>query len=605
MKLVRIKTINDRVLGNIELDFTDINNKVINNIIIAGENGVGKTRILDLIYKFTSGSIQEYKTLTNEKYTFEVEFTAIELQNLLLDTSFPIGDGEIIKDNRITFFIDCSKENGNCKIIYTSFQDTISELESDFVRWSDSRKYFISSYSTTQVNFYSRSIQAVTAKILDEKIEGSKVQNEDIATDIAQLLVDIDAQDNSELAHWIKSNKGMAPPEEVIDRKMKRFTEAFNFMFINKKLVGIENVNGQKEVIFEENSKRMNINQLSSGEKQIVFRGGFLLKDRDVNNGVVLIDEPEISLHPTWQMKISSFFRKLFTDQNGRELNQIILTTHSPFIIHNTNRQNDKVFVLRKDEKGKIVNYNDTSYYGWTEEVMIEKAFNIEGFVKTKINESDKLLIITEGKTDWIHLENAYNHLMNIGKVSKLNIEFLKYTESLGDSNLLKLYEYLALMPRTNKVVCLFDRDNKEILKKLRISEKNYKFNENNVYAMILPLPQHRIYTPEISIEHLYQDTDLKRECNGKRLYLGNEFSNKSGNHLQESDKFCVAKNKCGMNSIKVIDSDSFVAQYKDESINIALSKNDFAISMKEDSENVDFNGFIDVFKTIEEIIKE
>ena len=36
MKLVRIKTINDRVLGNIELDFTDINNKVINNIIIAG-----------------------------------------------------------------------------------------------------------------------------------------------------------------------------------------------------------------------------------------------------------------------------------------------------------------------------------------------------------------------------------------------------------------------------------------------------------------------------------------------------------------------------------------------------------------------------------------
>jgi len=54
----------------------------------------------------------------------------------------------------------------------------------------------------------------------------------------------------------------------------------------------------------------MSISQLSSGEKQIVFRGSFLLKDKESSKGaLILIDEPEISLHPNWQLKVLSFFK--------------------------------------------------------------------------------------------------------------------------------------------------------------------------------------------------------------------------------------------------------------------------------------------------------
>ena len=45
-------------------------------------------------------------------------------------------------------------------------------------------------------------------------------------------------------------------------------------------------------------------------------------------------------------MKIVEFFRRLFTDENGTETNQIIITTHSPFIIHNEHRKNDKVIII-------------------------------------------------------------------------------------------------------------------------------------------------------------------------------------------------------------------------------------------------------------------
>jgi|GEM_PF-3975823 len=52
MKIAGIRIKNDIVLGDIEFDFT-LDGKIINTIILAGENGVGKTRLLEIIYDFT------------------------------------------------------------------------------------------------------------------------------------------------------------------------------------------------------------------------------------------------------------------------------------------------------------------------------------------------------------------------------------------------------------------------------------------------------------------------------------------------------------------------------------------------------------------------
>ena len=99
----------------------------------------------------------------------------------------------------------------------------------------------------------------------------------------------------------------------------------------------------------------MRLDDLSSGEKQIVYRGSFLLQDIHALNGAfVFIDEPEISLHPNWQMKIMDYYKRIFTDKNGNQTSQIFAVTHSPFVIHNENRRNDKVIVLDRDKSGNI-----------------------------------------------------------------------------------------------------------------------------------------------------------------------------------------------------------------------------------------------------------
>ena len=57
MKIRKIEFINHQIFGNIKLDFTDKNGKAVNTIIIAGENGVGKSLLLNTIFEFSNLNI--------------------------------------------------------------------------------------------------------------------------------------------------------------------------------------------------------------------------------------------------------------------------------------------------------------------------------------------------------------------------------------------------------------------------------------------------------------------------------------------------------------------------------------------------------------------
>ena len=73
---------------------------------------------------------------------------------------------------------------------------------------------------------------------------------------------------------------------------------------------------------------KVQLDQLSSGEKQIllILTTVFLQEERP---SVLLMDEPEISLHISWQDRLIDLIRELNPNC------QLILTTHSPNIFAN------------------------------------------------------------------------------------------------------------------------------------------------------------------------------------------------------------------------------------------------------------------------------
>ena len=82
--------------------------------------------------------------------------------------------------------------------------------------------------------------------------------------------------------------------------------------------------------IIDENDKYLELKQLSSGEKQEIVLFYDLIFGTN-KNILLLIDEPEISLHITWQKK---FMDDLLRIIEFKKLN-VVVATHSPQIINN------------------------------------------------------------------------------------------------------------------------------------------------------------------------------------------------------------------------------------------------------------------------------
>jgi len=109
--------------------------------------------------------------------------------------------------------------------------------------------------------------------------------------------------------------------------KLELFTNILNERRFTFKSI---NVNRIKGFFFKPiKGKELDLNQLSSGEQHEVV----LLYELIFNvkpNILVLIDEPEISLHITWQKEFLNDLLKIIKIQNI----QVLIATHSPSIIN-------------------------------------------------------------------------------------------------------------------------------------------------------------------------------------------------------------------------------------------------------------------------------
>lgn len=488
MKIRKIKLSNHALLNNLELDFTDEDNNCVDTIIFAGENGTGKTSILELLYELSNLNITNHDK-RNEQRSFEVELSEDEINLLLANENYKSHFGNGIGQNIFTIKIDYNIiGNWNqIKVIFNDSLDDIKEITGDFLIHPELNRIIRCVYSDAEINYTPRKISSVTSKNIDISLNRSYKSDNNLATDITQLLIDIQTLDSQEFANWGKENIGTPVDESKLDTRIRRFTNAFDMIFPTKKFIGIENINNSKEVMFEENGKKMSIDKLSSGEKQIVFRGGFFLKDKEINNGInVLLDEPEISLHPNWQMEILDFYKNILFDAKTNT-SQLFVATHSPFIIHNSKRYNDKVIILSKNENSDIYAINSPEYYSWTKNKIVQQAFKINIFDN---NSTNKLYL--EGETDELYFQKAKEIF---------NIESLNYDiswigrinnngnpEFTGDTalNHVKAFYLANSNVMNSKVVLYYDSDTnkpEETFDKLFI-KKMPKNHENNLYKI-------------------------------------------------------------------------------------------------------------------------
>jgi predicted ATPase len=536
MRIRNIKYKNHPLFGNTEFDFTDEKGNSVNTIIIAGENGVGKSLLLNDIFDFSNNKLSE--NIRDEKKIVEFEITDNDLEILknhsnlksYFTTTFSTKIFQITYDYNYSSW---DQVNVSFKI-NSGFSPP---LVGTVFAMTETKRILKCLFSDVEINFNSKSISTVTSGNLDNSSLSSQRSNTNLATEITQLLIDVQSLDALELNEWVRNNPGKIVEQNIIDTRIRRFTTAFDYIFETKKYKRIENFNKQKQIIFQEGNREMNINQLSSGEKQIVFRGGFLIKDKESSKGaLVLIDEPEISMHPNWQLKILNFFKKLFTSSDGIQTSQVIIATHSPFIIHNANRIDDKVIVLKRNEENKTIILHHPKFLGWSSEKVVREAFSIDNLVS-----NEKATVFVEGITD----EQYFNKAIEIFQLNDTELQFKWIgrigekgnVENSGDTALNHAKTFFISNPEhtKTKIVLLYDSDTNKpeedngnlLVRKMHSNKENtiFKIGIENLLQLDSDFDFKAFYKEKTKIDD-YSAESIIRELNKSQLcdYICNKL---------------------------------------------------------------------------------
>lgn len=106
----------------------------------------------------------------------------------------------------------------------------------------------------------------------------------------------------------------------------ERIKRLFNKICYPDEMVGLESGPDIDTVIFQRDGMEYDFLQMSSGQHQIM-RILVGLAAENAKNSIVLIDEVELHLHPTWQKRLINVLRH----DSGN--NQYIFTTHSPAVM--------------------------------------------------------------------------------------------------------------------------------------------------------------------------------------------------------------------------------------------------------------------------------
>lgn len=412
-------------LGDLDIDLRGTDGRAARLVVVAGENGSGKTALLEAIFAALAPSrllVNGPHRLAPGRYRVLLEpgvpNTWEGFNSVITSPGLPETFGEVRKrwpgfsGVAVDMNGDAVRSNNPYHRHYRFSDDAATMGSHDAIDvFGGAYNCF---YSEANVLFEVPSIQAIRTSAGEGQDPNASPQaafpvrgGPTLAAEVAQLLVDLQAADDAEVARWLDRNEGR-PPETVRKRRIKRFTEAFARIAPHKRFQGTETVDGEHRVMFEENGFHTPLADLSTGEKQIVFRGAFLLRQADnLPGAVVLIDEPELSLHPSWQSNILPFYDWIVAEVPGRT-NQIIVATHSPFVVHGS--PTAKHVVLRRNRQtGKVEVDRKPSYPGVTPADVAVAAFDLSGFVYDV--QGKRLALIVEGSTDRAILEEAWRKL--------------------------------------------------------------------------------------------------------------------------------------------------------------------------------------------------
>ena len=385
MKIEKVHIKNVKGIKNLELSFKK-NNKILDLIVLAGVNGSGKTTILESIKDFFNNKNVNYDEPKKSNVNLNIFFEEFEKKKIkeaekssnnnkrpLWDFFSALQNYEIyIKRSDKHYHTHIAKKfDIPPKIIYVPAENKFEEIQT---------------YSTT----------------LSKEYKFINIVNSNVIRDIPSYI--------ATRRNYLATIEEDLTMKEITNKVVNEINSIFDIFELDVKLKGFSK--DEKTMPIFENSagEEFDINDLSSGEKQLFLRT-LSIKMLEPKNSIILIDEPELSLHPKWQQRIIEVYKKI------GENNQIIIATHSPHILGSVSSEN--IFILYRDENGKIeAKTGDELYssYGQPVDRVLKDIMGLESVRTPKIEKDLEELrkLVDEDKYDTKEFKEKYSELLEI-----------------------------------------------------------------------------------------------------------------------------------------------------------------------------------------------
>ena len=386
MKIEKVHIKNIKGIKDLELSFRK-DNEILDVIVLAGVNGSGKTTILESIKDSFNNTNINYDEPEKSNINLDIFFEDFEKNNIeeaeknckdkyehkLQDFFRALKSYEYSRKNNNEYYdnLIAKRFENPPKIIYVPAENKFEEIQT---------------YSTT----------------LSREYKFINIINSNVIRDIPSYI--------ATRRNYLATIEEDLTMKEVTNIIVNEINSIFDILELDVKLKGFSK--DEKTMPIFENSagEEFNINDLSSGEKQLFLRT-LSIKMLEPKNSIILIDEPELSLHPKWQQRIIEVYKKI------GENNQIIIATHSPHILGSISNEN--IFILYRDEKGKIqAKTGDELYssYGQPVDRVLKDIMGLESIRTPKIEKDLEELrkLVDEDKYATKEFKEKYNELLEI-----------------------------------------------------------------------------------------------------------------------------------------------------------------------------------------------
>lgn len=381
--------------------------------LIVGNNGTGKSRVLskiaryfveqikDLNQKPLFGSIFEYNrrpekviAITNsisDKFPMDESFRPFQNKtNNIYFRDFKYN--YLGTRNRINSFSNRALMNRALDILFENYSELdVSRNYRYIFDYLDYEPILKLNYriSSKFFNTYNREISPVDLiDYLNNQNDNTKFRR--LTSERIEELIGDKVND---LCHFINSyqhgnselliNFSAKNISRIVEDNSRYENDVYSYNLIGI-LTKLDLIRQVEIKVYKKGGSEFNFNEASSGEANILSTLIALIP-LIVDNSLILIDEPEISLHPLWQSQYIDLINKIFSNFKGCH---IIIASHSHFLVTDLLPEKSSVITL-KNQKGIIKSESILeSTYGWSAEEILYTVFNVKT-VRNHFIESD------------------------------------------------------------------------------------------------------------------------------------------------------------------------------------------------------------------------